>query len=188
MQKSYTIDLAIFIGLLLLVLLTRTSLHIAPNVEFVTAASVFAAWVMRNKKIALAFPVAAMFVSDLVIGNSYIFLFTWSGFLFPAVLALANFSKQEETVGKKYFKFLGSGFVGVLLFYFWTNFGVVLLGNMYPNSLAGLMQSYVNALPFLRNQVLGNIFILHIFFGAYLILENVSERWTILSKLHSQST
>jgi hypothetical protein len=51
---------------------------IAPNLEIVTAVSVLAALVFRDKTAVLV-PIASMIFSDLVIGNSSIFVFTWGG-------------------------------------------------------------------------------------------------------------
>jgi len=44
-----------------------------------------------------------------------------------------------------------------LLYWTWTNFGVWLIGSMYPRDFAGMIACYVNALPFLTRSLLANI-------------------------------
>ena len=54
----------------------------------------------------------------------------------------------------------GYGLVGALFFYFYTNFGVWLIGNWYPHTLAGLIQSYVMGLPFLKLHAVSSMLLL----------------------------
>ena len=53
--------------------------QIAPNLELVTVVSVLAA-VTLSWRAALIVPITAMIISDIVIGNSSIFMFTWGTF------------------------------------------------------------------------------------------------------------
>jgi hypothetical protein len=140
--------------------LSRTVVHIGPNIEFVTALSIAGGYFIRNKAIAWAIPLIIMIISDMIIGNSIIYLFTWSAFaLAPALgMLLKRFegkSKKEWGIAKPTATAIGF----VLFFYLWTNLGVVLTTTMYTKNLSGLMHSYINALPFLRFQLVGNLII-----------------------------
>src|SRR3989344_380768 len=42
-------------------------------------------------------------------------------------------------------------------FYLLTNFAVWAFGTLYPKTAAGLLSSYINALPFFRNTLLGDV-------------------------------
>ncbi len=152
---------------------TRTIWHIAPNVEFVTAMSLLSIAFVRNTKIAFFQPLLILLVSDFIIGNTNILLFTWSGFLFtPIMMSLynSNILKQQDFIKNcKIDTFMVPSIMSVLFFFLWTNFGVVVLTNMYTHNIEGLMQSYVNALPFLKNQLLGNIIIIT---SVFLILKS----------------
>ena len=112
-----------------------------PNVELIMTASVLAAMYLgRNWGVGVA--LLSLAISDLVLGNTLIMIFTWSGF---AVIALGGqLIKRRPIVAGVY------GLAAALWFYFYTNFGVWLIGGLYPRTLAGLLQSYVMGLPFLR--------------------------------------
>ena len=83
-------DIIILLSFIILGVLSRTIFHIAPNLEFITAFSLSAAYFMANKRLSLAVPLFVMFFSDLIIGNSNIFLFTWSAFLVIALTGMTQ--------------------------------------------------------------------------------------------------
>ena len=136
----------------------RVVFDLGPNIELVTMAMLIAASYV-GKKEALGLTFLIMLISDLIIGNTNIFLFTWSGFLIPAFFAGNLFSKKRfkgiKRVGFGTFLGLGANF----FFFLWTNFGVWVLDTfgMYPKTLEGLMMSYINAIPFWRNQLLSTL-------------------------------
>lgn len=148
-------DLLLGLALISLGILTRTIFHIAPNIEFVTASAFAAGYLFHNKRYSFFVPLAIMLVSDMLIGNTIIFLFTWTAFLATPILGYLS-----NKVGKN-LNIISNAEIGGLvstgIFFLWTNFGVVLTTSMYAKNIAGLSQSYINALPFLRNQLLGNI-------------------------------
>lgn len=121
-------------------------------------AVVLLAGALLGRRYALPISLIIIAVSDMIIGNSPILLFTWSAWvligLFGAVL------HQQKKVGLKFTAGMtGLGLVSTLFFYLWTNFGVWVIGSWYPHTASGLYQCYVMGLPFLREQFLGNLFI-----------------------------
>jgi hypothetical protein len=93
-------------------------------------------------------PISTMIISDIVIGNNWIILFTWSGF---AILGLIGyFLKSKNKVSVKHIPgVLGLGIGGILLYDLWTNFGTWLGGWGYTYSWEGLTLCYTKALPFM---------------------------------------
>jgi len=91
-------------------------------------------------------PISAMLLSDIFLGNTYIFMYTWSGF---AMLGLIGYVlKRKNTFQlKKFPLILGTGLVGVIIYDLWTNFGCWL--GWYPKTLSGLATCYTFALPFM---------------------------------------
>lgn len=165
MHHKYN-DIVLFLALVLLGILTRTVWHVGPNIEFVTGITMLGIWTLRSQSLKLLLPLAIMVGSDLIIGNSAIFMFTWSGFALIALLGLIS-----RASGADYIKFVGGGIAGVIVFFLWTNLGVMLISGMYDHSLAGLVQSYANALPFLRNQLISNAIVLHILWLGLVLWE-----------------
>ena len=105
---------------------------IAPNFEIVTAVSVLAALII-GLRAALIVPITTMITSDLIIGNSSIFVYTWSAFAIIGVSALV----LRKLNNKPKMQILSSiGFAGAssFLFFIVTNFGVWAQG-WYPATI-----------------------------------------------------
>lgn len=140
------------------------------NVELVTTVTVLAA-IYGGKRWSVFVPLFVMAFSDVFIGNTSIALFTWSAY---ALAGLAVGSPGMKV--KHYLSRLGVSIaagIGISVWFFlWTNFGVWLLDSwgMYPRTWQGLLLSYVNGLPFFRNQLLGNLVLVPVFItGAEMI-------------------
>ena len=127
---------------------------IAPNLEIVTTVSVLAA-IILGARAALAVPLFTMIVSDLIIGNSSIFIYTWSTFVIIGLGALL-LRKLNSKPAKQIFYSFGFAISSSLIFFAITNFGVWAQG-WYPNTFAGLTECYINALPFYRTMLIGNL-------------------------------
>jgi len=145
--------------------LTRTVWHIAPNVEFVTAFAIAGAYFIR-KSYSAAIPLGIMVISDFLIGNTAIYLFTWSAFGIAWILGKILASERIKEAFDRVHRILKLGIMSemggvifTLFFYLWTNFGVVVVSNLYPKTLEGLLLSYKMGLPFLVPQLLGNALI-----------------------------
>lgn len=128
--------------------------HIAPNLEIVTAVSVLAA-VALGFRAAVIVPITTMIVSDLIIGNSSIFIATWSSFAIIGLSALV-LRKLNQKPRKQILYSVGFAAASSFLFFVVTNFGVWAQG-WYPATFAGLMDSYIMAVPFYRTMLIGNL-------------------------------
>lgn len=136
--------------------ITRLLLKDLPNVETVTVTALLAGS-MLGGVYALAVGLSVMAVSDMVIGNDSILVFTWSAFaiigLFGVVLL-----KKNKTSPKYILQMTGLGIGAAFFFYLYTNFGVWLLWpQMYVHTWQGLVQCYIMGLPFLKYNLLGNL-------------------------------
>jgi len=174
--------------LIILAVLFRTLWHVAPNVEYVTTASFLAAAYLGGAWAVLV-PFSIMVLTDTLIGNTSIFIFTWSAYMIIGFLGFLGMksqnscsptdktnlntpsanrrSGQNQILNLKILRATGLGITASLFFYLYTNFGVWLLDSweMYPRTLAGLMECYVMGLPFLKLNLLGNLFFIPVSFG-----------------------
>lgn len=150
-------NIVLIITLIILAVSWRVINHnfqIAPNLELVTVASVLAA-VIIGWKAALIVPISTMIMSDLIIGNSSIFIFTWSSFV---VIGLAALLLRKLANKPKSQIIYSAGFAVASSFFFFivTNFGVWAQG-WYPATMAGLTSCFVAAVPFYRTMLIGNL-------------------------------
>lgn len=131
-----------------------------PNVETMTATALLAGALLGGGYV-LIVPLAAVAIFDLFYGNSSILFFTWSAWAIIGFLGLVLKGRTKNA-----FKFsagmTGMGLTASLLFYFWTNFGVWIMGSWYPRTADGLLTCYLAGLPFLKWQLIGNLIVVPI--------------------------
>ena len=156
---------------------------IAPNLEIVTAVSVLAAIIIGFSG-AVIVPLGSMIVSDLFIGNSSIFVFTWGSFAAIGLLALLlrklN-TKPKAQIATSFIFAISSSF----LFFIVTNFGVWLQG-WYPPTLDGLLTCFALAIPFYRTMLTGNIILVPSAVAIYqLVRSHNLARLSIIDSLSS---
>ena len=130
-----------FASLFLVAFLERVVFDLGPNIELVTMAMLLAAAYLGRKQ-SLVLVLLVMAVSDIILGNAKIFLFTWTGFALPALLAGVGFERSKIS---RPFLATGMGLGANLFFFLWTNFGVWALDawGMYSNGLSGLERIWV---------------------------------------------
>ena len=135
-------------------------LGFAPNLELLTATSFIAA-ALLSPRIAWLVPLIGVAVSDLGLGNNLLLLFTWGAWI---VIAIAAQLPARISIHNRMRRLLGAvGFgIGATGFFFAvTNFGFWLLfQEFFSPGLTGLGEAYVAGLPFLANQLIGNLFLL----------------------------
>ncbi len=90
-------------------------------------------------------PISIMIITDLILGNTLILLFTWSGFATIGIIGYLLKTKNSLTI-KRIPTIMGAGIGSVLLYDLWTNFGCWL--GWYPHTTGGLLACYTNAVPF----------------------------------------
>ena len=112
---------------------------------FVIAIVSILAGILLKGYYVLLVPIAVMTITDIIIGNSFIFVFTWSGFVLIGLIFYALKSKNKITIQRTPMIF-GAGIGSVLIYDLWTNFGCWL--GWYPQNLAGLSTCYMVSIPF----------------------------------------
>ncbi|MBI2415043.1 MAG: hypothetical protein HYV33_00080 [Candidatus Kerfeldbacteria bacterium] len=146
-------------GLITFAVVTKLWLIDYANVETLTSSSILAG-ALLGPYLGLLVGLAAVVGKDMVIGNTTILVYTWSAWAIIGASSawLQRFSSRSSITDRS-IRFTGWSIVTTLFFYGWTNFGVWHIGGLYPHTWAGLLDCYVLAVPFLRNQLLGNLMI-----------------------------
>lgn len=142
-MRNYTI-----ISLVIAGIITRLVPH-WPNFTPVMACALFAGVYIKDKRLAVLVPLLTMFISDLFIGFYPDMLFVYV----PIVLItfMGSFIRKV-----KFANILGASVLGFVIHFLSSNFGAWIYDpwNVYTNDFAGLMASYVAALPFASQQVI----------------------------------
>jgi len=153
----------LIIGLIftIVTIVARILPHV-PNVAPVAALALFAG-VYLPKRWSLVVPVVAMLLSDIVVGfyDWQVMVAVYLGFILTVVIGW-----QVRKQLNPWTALLGS-IGGSLSFYFLTNFAVWAFSGMYALTGAGLINSYVMGLPFLRFSLVGDLAWTTVFFVAY---------------------
>ena len=149
----------IALGLVFLGVVARLLPHPA-NVAPVGAIALFGG-TMLGKRIGWWLPVLIMAVSDLFLGFYNSMPFTWFGFLLVGLLGL-SFKSWHSWV-----RVPVGALAGASIFFLVSNFGVWLVGGLYPHTWAGLGSCYTLAVPFFRATIIGDMLYATAFFGLY---------------------
>jgi len=121
------------------------------DVFFVVAAISLVAGRYLGGHFTFIIPLAIMGITDVIIGNTAIFLFTWSGFAMMA--AIGHYS-----TGKSFTTFFGGSIAAVVAYDIWTNFGSWL--GWYAHDLNGLLLCYTLAIPFMLWHIVSTMLLL----------------------------
>ncbi|OHA17079.1 MAG: hypothetical protein A3G52_01575 [Candidatus Taylorbacteria bacterium RIFCSPLOWO2_12_FULL_43_20] len=118
-------------------------------------------------KYSLMLVFAVMLITDAFIGfyDWQIMLSVYASFGMVALIGLCI--KKRERAPSVILGAVSSS----LLFFLVTNWAVWQFGTMYSPGLVGLAQSYVMALPFFQNMLIGDVIYSGAIFGAFAFLE-----------------
>jgi hypothetical protein len=157
-------------AMILLAVATRLLYHfqpglVPPNFSPVEAVALFGGAYFADRRLALLVPLAAMALSDLVIGFHGLL---WLVYACVAVSTVLGFGLRGK-VGVA--RVVAYSVIGSTLFFIVTNFGVWLKGLYYPQTLSGLAECYLAATPFFQNTLAGDLFFSALLFGGFALLE-----------------
>lgn len=159
----------------LLIILLAVLLRLLPhpaNVAPITALALFGG-VYLERKFAFILPVAAMLISDYFIGfYGMEMLFVYGSFLISGLIGLwIKSHKNIKTI-------VGGSLLASVLFYLITNFGVWAdPRSWYSKDIVGLIDSYIAAIPFFRNTLVGDLFYTGVFFGGYELIFRIAKKY-----------
>lgn len=173
---------------ILAIALTRILPH-PHNFTAVGAAAIFGGAVFNKSWKAILIPLAALFVSNLIINNT-IYSHYYEGFsilssgslwIYAAIIlmsVLAHVLIKTFNVAS----IATTTILGTVLFFIVTNFGAWIGSPLYPQTAEGLLSAYVAGLPFLLNSLLGNLFFAAVLFGSYFLVAQKQYAWAFVKK------
>ncbi len=146
-------------GLVLAAALSRLLPH-PPNFTPIAAIALSSA-VYLDKRYAFIIPLTAMLISDAIIGFHDGMVWVYGSFVLIGLIGLWLRSHKSPL------PILGAALVSSVLFFIITNFGVWLMGTMYPKTAEGLLACYIAAIPFFQNTLVGDVAYTAALFGLF---------------------
>ncbi len=177
--SAKTIDLRL--GAIVLLVLVAAATRLVPhpyNFSPLGAIALFSGALLTRRWLAIVLPIAAAFVSDLVINNTlyaeYYDSFVWmaegSGWMYliyGLIAVLGMFVLRTVSLGRV----LGGSLGASILFFIASNF-ICWPGNpFYAQDLGGLMTCYAAGVPFFPGTVAGDLVYSAALFGGYALLQ-----------------
>ena len=147
------------------------------NFTAIGAMALFGGAYFPSKKMSMIVPLAALFLSDLVLGFHNTMLFVYTGF--SAVVMLGWLLSEQRTLTR----IVTLSLVSSSVFFLVSNFGVWAMGSGYAPNLQGLITCYVAGIPFFDNQIYGDLFFSGVMFGSYELLKKYAPQFAGNSKL-----
>lgn len=166
-SKVITPNFLIISTLILIAVISRFLPH-PPNFTAIGAIALFGAAHFQNKAIGFSIPLLAMLFSDILLGIHSHIIAVYVSF---ALIAGIGFILKKNLKTKNLFI---ASLISSIVFFLITNFSVWLANPLYPQSIIGLIECYIIALPFGLNTLLGDFFFnASLFGGFYLVKKNI---------------
>ena len=150
----------IFITLILV--LSRIIPH-PPNFTPILAGIIFLPFIKKDLAFSIIAPLAAMLISDLIIGMHSLMLWTYAPIIF---LSCLTYYFNQDSILR-----IGTlAVVSPMVFFLVSNFGVWISGSSYTEDMSGLIECYFNAIPFYASSAISCLLFTALFFFLRLAL------------------
>jgi hypothetical protein len=154
----------VLVAMILAAGLSRLLPH-PPNLASVTAVALFGGAYLSDTRMAFLVPLAALFLSDLVLGFYHHMAVVY--FRFALIVWIGHWLRTNRSAPR----ILSAALASSILFFVTTNFDVWAFGSMYPKTVDGLLACYVAAIPFFWNTLQGDLLFTVLLFGGFVLLE-----------------
>lgn len=161
------------VGMILVAALSRLIPHL-PNFTAVVAMGLLAGAQFQNRILAVLVPLAALFISDLLIGFHGGMVWVYGAVAVISWISVSTLNSQSRWSRIGLVSLAGSTF-----FFLVTNFAVWIEGAMYPKTLTGLADCYLLAVPFFGNQIAGDLFFSGVLFAAVVAVRSFQAKKAI---------
>jgi hypothetical protein len=158
---------------LLVAILTAAALRLVPhppNFTPIGAMALFSGAYLGRRVLAFVAPLAALLLSDLVLGFYHGQATVYFSVALIVMLGMVALQRRSAL------RIAAAALASSVLFFVITNFGMWLFSGFYPRTVAGLEACYVAAIPFFQNTVAGDLFYAALLFGGFRVAELAMPR------------
>lgn len=166
-SKVFNASFLLLVTLIIVASLSRlltNQFHIW-NFSPVAAMALFSGAYFRNKSVAFVVPLIAMVITDAIIGFYPGIWVVYAAFL---VITCVGFLLQNRI---RIIPVIVASLSSSIIFFILTNFALFYPTTLYPHTLQGIIDSYVAAIPFFGNTVIGDLFYCCVLFGGYELIK-----------------
>jgi len=168
------INIFLILSIVIIFVAIRLIPHI-PNFTPILSIGLFLGTFYKNKINSILLLLSFMLISDLFLGFYPSVIFVYAGII--GSILIGNTNKNQNILNSGMNVFFASS-----LFFIISNFGVWLVEGFYTLNSEGLSLCYTLAIPFFKNELMGNIFYSGILFGGKYLFDNYFETNKALSK------
>ena len=155
--------------LALVMIVIAAALRVAPhpwNFTPIGAMALFSGAILKDRRLAFAFPLLALFAGDLFIGFYKLMPVICASFLVSVAIGL--WLRDRRTVARISLATL----LGAAQFFIITNFAIwASASSAYPHTRAGLLTCYFAGIPFFWNTLAGDAIYAALLFGGFALAE-----------------
>jgi hypothetical protein len=165
--------------LITVIILTASLSRLLPhpfNFAPIGAMALFGGAYFSNRLLAFVIPMLSLLIGDILMGikdplyADYMFDggFLMIYFCFALVTMLGTLLRNNKPVFRIYLFSIVSSLIFFIVsnFFSWLGIGM----SLYPLTFEGLVSCYVNAVPFFKTTLLGDLFYNTIFFGVFYLI------------------
>jgi hypothetical protein len=176
MNKQSTSTLIIAVLLIVIAALSRVILY-PHNFSPIIGMAIFAGAVIKDRRLAFALPILAMFLSDVIFELSGIADGFWGwgqlvGYGILALITVIAFSMKKINV----FSVAGYSIGSSLLFFFLSNSAFFVFDNpvyhTYSQDFNGYIATLAGGLPFLKTGIVADLVYSTVLFGTYFLVKH----------------
>lgn len=131
------------------------------------AMALFSGAIIKDRRLAFAFPLLALFAGDIFSGFYKITMMLVVYASFSVSVAIGLGLRDRRTVGPISLATL----LGAFQFFVIVDLGIWALGSTYPHNAQGLIACYVAAIPLFWNMLAGDALYAALLFGGYAFAE-----------------
>ena len=141
-----------------------------PNFSPIDAMALFSGAYLGRRAIAFVAPLAALLLSDLVLGFYHGVATVYATVALIVVIGWWLSSRPTPL------RIGAAAIASSVTFFVITNFGMWLFSGFYPVTFPGLVACYTAAIPFFQNTVAGDLFYSVLLFGGFALAQHLVPR------------
>lgn len=137
-----------------------------PNFTPIGAMALFSGAYFGRRALAFALPLAALLLSDIVLGFYHGMSTVYATDLLIVLIGSLIVKRSPGRIA-------AAALVSSVLFFAVTNLGMWLFSGFYPRTSTGLEACFVAAIPFFQNTLAGDLFYTLLLFGGFHLAERL---------------